>query len=67
MKVKATRFFHDASEDVIRQSGETFEVTQERFDEINGAGHGVLVKRVSQPRKKKADDADCADGAEKAE
>lgn len=56
MKVKAVRQFYDLKENVRRipgKPGDTFEVTQARFKEINSTKYGVLVEEVNEPKTKK--------------
>ncbi|MBB6451989.1 hypothetical protein HNQ94_000410 [Salirhabdus euzebyi] len=48
MKVKALRNFTDLKENKRRVENEVFEVTEERFKEINGADYGELVEDVSE-------------------
>ncbi len=44
MEVKAIRIFHDLKEKTKRFIGDVFEVTEERFKEINGSKYGILVE-----------------------
>lgn len=48
MKVKALQTFKDLKENEWREKGDVFEVTQERFDDINSHGerYGLLVAKV---------------------
>lgn len=48
MKVKALRKFKDIKENKIRKTGETFEVNQKRFEEINSTKYGILVEEVNE-------------------
>lgn len=45
--------FLDKAEGVNRSKGERFESTEERMDEINGAGFGQLVKAVEETKPKR--------------
>lgn len=55
MKVKTLYRFRDAKEDVIREVGDTFEVTQERFDEIQAVakeyGTDFIEKVKTSPQR----------------
>lgn len=46
MKVKALKRFNDLKEKVLRKKDHVFEVSEERFQEINSTEHGVLVEEV---------------------
>lgn len=48
MKVKTLYRFRDAKEGVIREVGDTFEVTQERFDEIQAVAKEYGTDFVEQ-------------------
>ena len=52
MKVKALKNFKDRKADVVRNVGETFEVSKERFEEINATKNGKLVDEVKETKKK---------------
>ena len=56
MKVKVIKPFIDKKEGVTRQTGDTFVLSKERFEEINSTKFGVLVKAVAEetakPKKK---------------
>lgn len=54
MKVKALKRFHDKKEKQTREIGNIFEVSKKRFEEINSAGHGVLVEELKEELKKAA-------------
>jgi hypothetical protein len=46
--------FRDLKEGVKREKvGEVFEVSPERFKEINSTKHGKLVEKVKEPKKDK--------------
>lgn len=47
MKVRTKKGFHDRKGKVFRKKGEVFEVTKERFTEINSTKYGVLVEPES--------------------
>lgn len=53
MKVKALRLFNDKKEKVYRKKNDVFEVTKERFKEINSTRHGKLVVEVTESKPKK--------------
>lgn len=46
MKVRALKGFVDLEENKRRGKGEEFEVTEERFEEINSSKYGKLVEAV---------------------
>ncbi len=48
MKAKALQPFHDSKEGVIRKWGDTFTVSEERFEELNSTKFGVLVEAVAE-------------------
>lgn len=56
MKAQVKHEFFDQKEEVLRKQGDTFDVTEARFKEINDAGYGDLIEKVSQPRAKKKED-----------
>lgn len=41
--------FKDIEAGVLRETGERFEVTPERFKAINSTKYGILVKEVEEP------------------
>lgn len=52
MKVKVLKPFADKANNLKkRKIGDQFEITKERFQEINGTKHGVLVEEI-KPKKK---------------
>lgn len=51
MKAKTLKKFKDRKEGTVRKIGDQFEITKERFQEINGTKHGVLVEEI-KPKKK---------------
>ena len=53
MAAEALTDFKDLREGVMRRRGERFEVTAERFREINATGYGKLVREVRAHRGKK--------------
>lgn len=57
MKVKVVNPFVDKNEDVIRNPGDVFIASAERYKEINSTKFGMLVVEVAeeakQPKKKK--------------
>ena len=48
MRVKALRNFNDLKEKTLREKGNEFEVSEERFTELNATEHGVLVEAVDE-------------------
>lgn len=55
MKVKTLKKFIDQKEKVIRQPGEVFECTQERYDEIMAKNRLIEpLKEVEEPEKAEA-------------
>lgn len=53
MKVKTIVKFKDLKEKKLREVGEEFEVSKERFKEINSTKYGKLVEEVKEEKKKK--------------
>lgn len=51
MKAKTLKKFKDRKEGIVRKVGDQFEITKERFQEINGTKNGVLVEEI-KPKKK---------------
>ena len=49
MRVKCIRTFRDFDAGRVRDSGEEFEVTPERFEAINGTRYGTLVEALEDP------------------
>ena len=63
MKVVTKKIFHDRKEDVIRSEGDVFEVTEERFKEIDEKLPGFIEVLEEKPvqksgRKKKTVEED---------
>lgn len=48
MNVRALQLFKDKNEGVIRKKGDTFIVSEERFEQINSAGHGKIVENFEE-------------------
>jgi len=48
MRVRCVRRFNDFKVGTLREEGATFEVSEERFKEINSAGYGQLVQKVDE-------------------
>lgn len=48
MKARALAPFDDLKEGVPRAKGDVFEVTEERFEEINSTTFGTLVETVEE-------------------
>lgn len=55
MKVQALENFTDLKENVLRQKGELFEVTKERYEEINSHTFGPLVRIIEEKKEKKSE------------
>lgn len=53
MRVETIERFTDLKENKVRELNDEFEVTKERFDELNALG---LVKVVEEKKKKKSGD-----------
>lgn len=53
MRVKTIVKFKDLKEKKLREIGEEFEVSKERFKEINSTKYGKLVEEVKEEKKKK--------------
>lgn len=51
--VKTKQAFHDLKEDVIRLEGDEFQVTEERFNEINNKLPEFIQKVDEEPKDKK--------------
>jgi len=45
MRAKALTLFKDLKEGVARKKGDVFDVSEERFEEINSTRYGKLVKK----------------------
>lgn len=48
IKVKTVSPFNDREENVERVKGSVFNVTQERFNEINSTVHGKLIEMIEE-------------------
>lgn len=53
MKARVLKPFRDLQEGVKRAKGEVFDLSQERFKEINSTRFGKLVEKVKEPKKDK--------------
>ncbi len=53
MRVKTIVKFKDLKEKKLREVGEEFEVSKERFKEINSTKYGQLVEEIKEEKKKK--------------
>lgn len=53
MKVKVLAVFNDSKGKKIRQAGEEFETSKERFKEINSTKHGVMIEEIKEEKKSK--------------
>lgn len=51
MKARVKIAFQDLKERAFRNAGSSFELTPERFKEINNAGYGVLVEEIKEEEK----------------
>lgn len=49
MRVKCIRTFRDFDAGCVRNSGEEFEASPDRFEAINGTRYGVLVEALEAP------------------
>lgn len=54
MKIKVIKNFKDLQEDVIRNTGDIFEVTDSRYKEINSKLPGYVQEVKEEKPKKKA-------------
>lgn len=54
MKVKVIKQYIDKYTKTLHKTGETLEITKERFEEINSTSHGVFVKEIKEAPKKKS-------------
>jgi len=48
MVIKCIKRFRDLDAGIFREEGDTFEVTEERYQAINTAGYGQLVEKVEE-------------------
>jgi hypothetical protein len=48
MTVKAIIAFHDNKEGVTRQIGDTFSVSEERYQQLVSSKFGILVEKVAE-------------------
>lgn len=55
MKVKTVRVFYDLKEDVYREKGTSFEVTQDRFKELTDFVEEVEAKKKPPTKQVKTD------------
>lgn len=53
MKVETIKRFRDMKEDKVREIGSTFEVSKERFEEINSTSFGIMVKQTQTVKETK--------------
>lgn len=51
MEARAVAPFFDLKAGVDRKTGDVFEATKARIEEINAAGYGTLVEAVAPARK----------------
>ena len=52
MRVRCVKCFRDLEEGTYRNVGDTFEVSEERFNAINSTPYGVLTEEVEEPKAK---------------
>lgn len=55
MKVKVIKVFYDLKEEIYREKGTSFEVTQERFKELTDFVEEVETKKKPPTKQVKAD------------
>ncbi len=48
MKVEVLREYEDKYSGNIHKPNEILEMTEERYQEINGTAHGIFVKEITQ-------------------
>ena len=48
MRAKALTLFNDLKEGVVRKKGDAFNVSEERFKEINSTGYGKLIEEAEE-------------------
>ena len=53
MKAEVIKEYRDRYTGVLHKVGEEFEVTSERYHEINGAAHGPYLKELKPTKKTK--------------
>jgi len=53
MRAECIKGFRDLKEGVLRKEGDTFDVTAERFEELNASKYGQLVREVKAVREAK--------------
>lgn len=53
MEARVLRTFNDVKGNKIRKTGEIFEVTKKRYEEINSTKHGQLVEEIKEKEVKK--------------
>jgi hypothetical protein len=51
MKVKTVKSFFDKNEGITRNMGDTFTVSEERYQELISTRFGVLVEKVAEAAK----------------
>ena len=56
MKVECVVKFLDAETGDVHEVGKRFEITKERFEEINGTKYGELVREVKSKTPKKTEE-----------
>lgn len=61
MIAEVIKEFRDLKANVLRSPGERFEVTDERFAEINGTKYGIFAKAVEMPEEIADDTEDVAE------
>jgi hypothetical protein len=53
MKVKVVSKYRDKHTKALHSPGETLEMTNERYKEINSTSHGTFVKEIVEKKKPK--------------
>ncbi|HEY4543726.1 MAG TPA: hypothetical protein VIG40_03685 [Tissierellaceae bacterium] len=51
MKAKALIKFYDLEKETLMHPGDTFEITKQRFKELNSTIHGNLVELIKEDEK----------------
>ncbi len=50
MKAEVLREYEDRHTGNLHKPNEILEMTEERYQEINGTAHGIFVKEIAEPR-----------------
>jgi len=51
MRAVCTKAFRDLEAGVMREEGDTFEVSPERFERLKASRYGQLVKEAPKPKR----------------